>query len=634
MRVEITTVSKKGYQLFETPAAVYVLTREDLARSGIRSLPDALRLVPGLFIAQVDTNKWVVTSRGFSGVFSNKLLVLIDGRSVYTPLFSGVFWEAQDVPLSDIERIEVIRGSGGAIWGANAVNGIINIITSSAADTQGGHLQAGWGDEDPGFITLRYGDRLGDKTYFKIFGKGFRKDPSLAVARRPLNDGWEVARLGARIDRNGARQSLSLLGDFYTGNVGQTLSITPAPRPPFLEDVSTDANIRGISLWGRWDMRFGAQSDLAFQAYYDRSEREEFVLQGVIPNADLDIQPRFGLGTRHEAVWGLGYRFTSDTFDGTYSVSFTPDSRRVHLFSGFFQDEIWLSPNQIRLSLGSKLEHNSYTGFEYQPNVRLWWSPTPKHAFWIALARAVRTPSRGERDIRAIRLAFPADSLFTGSPVALARLEGSSDFRSETMGSLDAGYRMGLGNLFALDVAGFYHRYRNMRTNEPDIQAFEIVSNPPHLIVPVRVANKARGNTFGLETATDWQVTSRLRMRASYSYFQMDLKVSEDSFDTVTETFADENPVHQLNVRAHLDWSPTWRTNLIVRYVDQLETQEIKRYVTTDARLEWRPIPAFTLSLVGQNLLKGQHPEYISMSVGTIPTEVKRRIYGIVDWRY
>ena len=330
----------------------------------------------------------------------------------------------------------------------------------------------------------------------------------------------------------------------------------------------------------------------------------------------------------------MGYRFTTDTFDGTYTMSFTPDSRRVHLFSGFFQDQIWLSPNQVRLSLGSKLEHNSYTGFEYQPNVRLWWSPTPKHAFWIALARAVRTPSRGERDIRAIRLAFPPDSLFTGSPVALARLEGSSDFRSETMGSLDAGYRMGLGNRFALDVAGFYHRYRNIRTNEPDIQAFEIVPNPPHLIVPVHVANKARGNTFGLEAAADWQVSSCLRMRASYSYFQMDLKISEDSFDTVTETFADENPVHQLNVRAHLDWSPTWRTNLIVRYVGRLETQKIKRYVTADARLEWRPIPAFTLSLLGQNLLKGQHPEYVSMSAGTIPTEVKRRIYGIVDWQF
>lgn len=635
MNIEVTTVGKKEQRLFEAAAAVFVLTQEDLLRSGVRTLPDALRLVPGLYVGRVDANKWALTSRGFTGLFSNKLLVMIDGRSVYTPLFSGVFWEAVDVPLTDVERIEVIRGSGGALWGANAVNGIINIITQSADKTQGSRVQAGWGSKEPGFSEVSYSGQFAPGTYGRIFGKGFRRKKSMPVKPdEPLKDDWEVARFGGRIETVSARQSLTLIGDLYTGNAGQTLTITTMPTPPFEERVSTDADLLGGSILGRWERQIGTRSNVALQAYYDQSRRNEYILQGIIRNADIDFQHQFHLTNRYEIVWGLGYRLTADAFDGTSTFSLTPSSRKIHLWSGFIQNEFHLIPDRLRLAIGSKFEHNSYTNFEYQPNLRIWWSPNNQHAFWGAVARSVRTPSRAESDFNAIRVALPAGDLFPGSPIALARFFGNPNSISESVRSLDLGYRTNIQDRLSLDIAAFYNSYQNLRTNEPNIADFEIVPNPLHIVIPVFVGNKSFGNTYGFEASTDWQIHPSWRLKTVYSYIEMDLQLDEDSFDTEQESFEDDTPAHQLSMWLQVNLPGGWSTDLMGRFVDQLPAQNIHRYTTLDARLAWQATPALGVALVAQNLFDSPHREYISSAAGTVPSNIERLIYGVVDLHF
>ena len=635
MEIEIISASKKEERLFEAPAAVYVITGEDLRRSGVRNIPEALRLVPGMQVARIDANKWVVTSRGFAGLFANKLLVLIDGRSVYTPLFSGVFWEAQDVVLEDVERIEVIRGPGGTLWGANAVNGIINIITKRAEDAQGGFVRIGGGTEERAFGTVRYGGRLGDGACFRAYGKHFTRDASVDSAGQGRADDWRVLRVGGRMDWGlSAQSTLTLQGDVYDGEVGQAVSLVTSLSAPYTQTVYSDAQISGGNVLGRWERTLNDRSDLALQFYYDRCARTDAMLHGVIHNTDIDFQHRVGLGWGQEIVWGLGYRFTADDSDGSFTMSLHPDSRHVHLFSGFVHDDISLISDRLRLTLGSKLEHNSYTGFELQPNIRFWWSPSRRHALWGAVSRAVRTPSRADHDIRGIPQALPPDSLFPGSPLALVTFLGDEDFVSETVLAFDLGYRSHLKDWFSVDVAGFCNLYDDLRTQELDLQSMEGVSSPPHVVIPLRVDNKATGKTYGIELGADWQVWDTWRLRTAYGYFHMDLEVAKDSFDTATETFAEENPRHQLSVRSYLDLPGPLELDVTGRYVDDLPTLAIDRYLTLDIHLGWHPGDRLELSLVGRNLLNSPHREFVSPSSGILPAEVQAGIYSTLSWRF
>ena len=635
MNIDITTVSKKEEKLFESPAAVYVITPEDLRGSGARNIPDALRTVPGMQVVKINANKWSATTRGFANLFANKLLVLIDGRSVYSPLFSGVFWDTQDLVLEDVEQVEVVRGPGGALWGANAVNGIINIITKKARDTQGGWAQMGGGTEERGFATVRYGGRLGEQAYYRVYGKYFTRDASVDSAGQPGEDDWRVLRTGGRIDWElSAQNSLILQGNVYDGEIGQPLSITTSLSPPYVQTIFADSHVSGGSVLGRWERTVSDRSGLALQLYYDRSARNEYVLQSVVHNTDIDFQHRFRPIQRQEIVWGLGYRFTTDDLDGSFSMSFDPPSRHVHLFSGFVQDDISLARERLRLTLGSKFEHNSYTGLEWQPNVRFWWSPVSRNAFWGAVSRAVRTPSRGENAVRASAWVLPPDSLFAGAPLTLVRFMGDRDVVSETVLAFDLGYRTRLRDGFSLDLAAFYNRYGSLFTNELDLQSFEILSPPSHLVVPIRIDNKAKGKTYGVELAADWQVRDTWRLRTAYTYFQMDLEVAEDSFDTVTETFAGENPIHQLSVRSYQDLSAILRLDVTGRYVDDLPRLDIGHYLTFDIHLGWHPSNGLELSLVGQNLLDSPHPEFTALPFGVLPSEVQAGIYSALAWRF
>jgi iron complex outermembrane recepter protein len=632
MQVEVNLVSRKPQRLISTAAAAAVLTPEDLRRSGGRSIPEALRLVPGMQVARIDANKWAVTSRGFAGPFANKLLVLIDGRSVYSPLFSGVFWESQNTDLESVERIEVIRGPGGSLWGTNAVNGIVNVVTRNAAETQGWRLHLGGGTTERGSGSLRYGGRRREALYYRIFGSFSAYERSRATTPLEPRDAWRILRGGSRIDwQPSSRDGLTLLADLYASEVGQSLLIPVSLTPPYERVVHAEGKVRGGSLVGRWERELNPHEGMALQVYLDRSERNEEVLQGTIHNADIDFQHHGRIAPHLEVIWGLGYRLTWDDFTETFSISIEPSSRSAHLLSGFFHAGLPLIPEHLRLSMGAKLERNSYTGVELQPNLRAWWSPAPSHAFWVALSRAARIPSRSERGFRGITDALPPDALFPGSPVAMVTLLGNPHFDSEKLAGIECGFRTRVHDL-ALDLTAFHNRYDDLRTNELGLPILAEDPSPRHLVIPVQVDNKGSGWTQGWEGMADWQRWQRWRLHAAYSFLRMRLNVAAGSTDEITETYAREVPSHQFILRSSLDLTDRLELDANGRYVSRLSALEIPSYRTLDLRLGISLSKEFMLSLVGRNLLDSPHPEFLSTAAATLPTAVEASFYAALSW--
>ena len=398
MNIEVTSVSKKLEKRSGAAAALYVITEEDIRRSGATSIPEALRLVPGVEVSRIDSNKWAIGVRGFGSRLARSMLVLIDGRSVYTPLFAGTYWEVQDTLLEDIDRIEVIRGPGGTLWGANAVNGVINIITKHSRDTQGLLATAGGGTEERAFGSARYGGTLGETFTYRLYGKYFDRDGGF-VPRGDDYDAWSMSRGGFRTDwAMGPQDTLKVQGDLYDGDAGQHAVITRF-RPPFTQVVEDDATLSGANLLGRWRHEVSDRSDLALQAYYDNTYRREPSFRERRNTFDLDFQHRFGIPWRQEIIWGLGYRLTADNTGSVPTIVFRPRDRSDDLYSLFAQDEVTVIEDKLRLIVGSKFEHNDYSGFEFQPSGRLVWTPAGSHVVWGSISRAVRTPSRLDHDL-------------------------------------------------------------------------------------------------------------------------------------------------------------------------------------------------------------------------------------------
>ena len=382
MNIEITTAGRKSQRLSETAAAAFVITQEDIHRSGATTIPDVLRMVPGLQVARIDGNKWAVTARGFNGRFANKLLVLMDGRSVYTPLFSGVIWDVQDTMLEDIDRIEIIRGPGAAVWGANAVNGVINIITKPASDTQGGLLAAMSGTVEKGTVGTRYGGAIGEKGTYRLYGKYFDRNGGVDAAGDDTPDDWHAFRTGFRTDwQSNTFHRMTLQGDLYEGKSGERLTYS-LPTFPFKNTENVDEKFRGGNLLGRWTYQEEENSEATLQFYYDRTYRSFEIIEETRDTLDLDFQHRTVLLDRHEIQWGLGWRITHDDIRNSFAVSFTPDSQTDNLFSAFIQDEIRFFEDKVRLTIGAKFEHNDYTGFEIQPSARALWTITKNHSVW------------------------------------------------------------------------------------------------------------------------------------------------------------------------------------------------------------------------------------------------------------
>jgi iron complex outermembrane receptor protein len=636
MQVKVVSAAKVEQALQDTAAAIFVITADDIRRSGVTNVMEALRLAPGVEVARIDSSRWAVTIRGFNGRFANKLLVLIDGRTVYNTQFSGVYWEIQDLFLPDIERIEVVRGPGGALWGANAVNGVINIITKNVKDTQGGLATLTAGNEERAIAGVRYGGKLGDSAQYRVYGQFTDRDGQTATATGgDAGDDWRMGRGGFRLDwAPSARDTVAVQGDVYDGNFDQNYTL-PTLAPPYAERRLSGVTASGGSVQARWERQDSATSRMGLQAYYQYAKREDPLYIVDSDTFDLDFQHNFALTDRQEIVWGLGYRRDSDQFTDTLFSSVKPSQSTMQLFSAFVQDQAELIPEQLRLTVGFKVERNDFTGWEWQPSVRVLWTPHSDHRLWAAVSRAVRTPSRGEEDAR-VNLFVSPPSPLTGNLPTLFAIFGSDNLQSEELVAYEIGYRSRWSERFSVDAAAFYNDYDRIIASVPGAPFPETRTFPPYLVVPLELQNVGAGHNYGFELAADWRPTQNWRLQLAYSYLHQDIKGSGE------EPLFNSGNLNQIslfsswNIQNNLDLDAWWRyvhRDGAIRTFSPSGNVEIDPYSTLSLRLGWRPRKDLELSLVGANLLDGNHLEYVQEAY-TFPVEVERSIYGQVKWHF
>jgi iron complex outermembrane receptor protein len=635
MNLQVTSVSKRTQKVADAAAAIFVITQEDIRRSGATSIPEALRLVPGLEVARIDQNKWAIGSRGFNGRFDNKLLVLIDGRSVYTPLFSGVYWNVEDVMLEDVDRIEVIRGPGATLWGANAVDGVINVITKKAKSTQSAVVTAGAGTDERAAGGARYGGKLGDNTYYRAYTKYFDWAPSAYPSGMTAHDGWDALRGGFRADwaPTGAN-SLTLQGDIYRTRFDETLTVASLSAP-YSNTFPNDGKYSGGNILGRWN-HTSEGSSMSLQMYYDNTTITDHSLFGDHQNIlDIDFQHAFHVGDAQQFVWGLGYRSIRDKNDASFTVSLQPNQVTLNQFSTFLQDEISLVDNRLQITLGSKFERNEFTGFEIEPNARLLWNLTRNQSIWTAVSRAVRTPALTEEGLRLNSQVIPPGTPANPSPLpAVVAVFGSNQFNSEDLLAYELGYRVQATSNLSLDIATFYNNYSNLRTAEPGAPFVEGSPAPTDIVIPFVAGNKMSGGTYGVELFADWKVVPKWRLVGSYSYLQMDIHKNADSLDPTPDNPNGSSPRHQWYLRSSIDLPKHFEQDTTLRFVDQLPSLNVPSYYSLDAHLGWRPVTSLELSIGGQNLLDNWHFEFMPDFVNTSPTVVKRSIFGSITFRF
>jgi iron complex outermembrane recepter protein len=618
--LEVTTASRKPEKRLRAAAAVHVVTRDDIRRSGVTTLVEALRLAPGVHIARIDSNKWAVGVRGFASRLSRSLLVMVDGRTVYTPLFAGTYWEAQDTLLEDVDRIEVIRGPGGTLWGANAVNGIINIITRSSRDTQGALATAGGGTFERAFAGLRYGGAKGERTTYRVYAKGLAREPAF---RDPTDDfdGWHLGQAGFRADwEGGPANNVRVQGDLYGGKAGQRSSVTSFD-PPGMLIVEEDSPLSGGNLLAQWKHASANQVDWTLQTYYDRTNHHEPSFSEGRDTFDLDLQRGATYG-RHEVIAGLGYRLSSGRVDSSPTYTFSPPRRTDHLFSGFVRDEISFREGQVKLTLGSKFEHNGYSGFEVQPTFQALWAPTPRQSVWTAVSRAVRTPSRVEHD-------FTITAVLDPRTFTLGKLLGDRSFQSERVLALELGYRVQPVESIAFDLVGFHNDHAKILSLDQGPPFVEASPSPPHLVIPFLIRNGIEGESYGVEVATDWRPRGWWHVAASYSFLRLALRPSPESLDRTTASSTNGSaPRHTLHLSSRIDWGARVKLDTTVRYVGELPSREIAGYWNLDARLAWQASSTLELEVVGQSLLSPHHVEFPGSGA-----QVRRGVYGGLTWQ-
>ena len=618
--LEVTSVSKKPEKSWNTPAAISILTSLDLRHAGTTTLVDALRAVPGVHVARIDSSKWAVGIRGFTSRLSRSQLVLMDGRSVYTPLFAGTYWEVQDTLLDDVERLEVVRGPGGTLWGANAVNGVVNVITKGTRDTQGGMLAAGGGTEETGFVRGRYGARLGDRGFYRAYAK--YSDRGATFHDPPSDfDRWHLGQLGFRTDWElGASDQLKVQGDTYRGAAGQRTSFT-AYEPPYTRRLEDEARFSGGNVLSRWRRVLGGASELAVRVYYDRTYRDETSFREARDTADFEVQHRVRLGGRHDVVWGSGYRVSWGRSRGIETIAFSPADRTDHLFTGFVEDEVALAPGRLRLDLGAKVEHNSYSGFALQPSARVLWTPASRQVLWAGITRAVRTPSRVEHDLLLTTTLSPSAPLF-------ARITGSHAFVPETVVAYEAGVRLQPSSRLLLDAAAFHNRYPNLLS----LEAGAPFAERGRQILPFVMANLLKGRTRGAELSAHFQLTRAARLHGSYSFLDMRLSPAPGSTDTSQSRAEGASPRHRVHLRA--DWTLPRQVDVgaRVRWTDELPAQKVSAYTGLDARVAWRPYRQIELAVVGSDLLQPRHPEFGGGAAGL--AQVERAVFAEAVWRW
>ncbi len=638
MNIRVTSVSKTEQKLSRTAAAIFVITAEDIRRSGATSIPDVLRMVPGLDVGQINGSTWAISARGFNQQFSNKLLVMIDGRVVYTSLFAGVFWDnISDFPLEDIARIEVIRGPGGTIWGANAVNGIINILTKNSAETHGGLVVAEGGNIDQGSGMVQYGGALKAGTDYRIYAKYFNRTNLLDLNGQNGEDGWHQLRGGFRMDSAlSSKDSLMVEGDITTGREGELGFVLPSITSPGYLAENEQINTANVSLESVWKHVYSPRSDTSLQVSFDRGKRDDPQNPSTQDTLDFDFQHHIALGGRHDVVWGLGYRYTTDRILGSLTVFENPPSSTHQIFDGFFQDEIALVRNRLYLTAGMKLEHNDYSGFEIMPSVRMAWAPIASQMFWIAVSRALRAPSRYDTN-----LVLNIGNIGTSGSPDVLRLYGNPQFQDERLLAYEAGYRTAVGSHISVDLAAYFDDYDNLQTTEPGTPFAEATPAPAHMVFPLIYENLMRGAAYGLEIAANVKVTDRWTLSPGYAFEQIHMQTGPPSQDTQTVPFVEgAAPHHSAQIRTHFDLSKNLALDAAAYFVDRLTNQgpfpsvTIPAYTRLDLGLTWKPLERISFSLFGQNLLQDHHLEFEDVNGALQSSEIQRSAYAQMTWRF
>jgi iron complex outermembrane receptor protein len=606
-QVRVTTVSRRPEEQRLAAASVFVITAEDIRRSGVTSIPEALRLAPGVEVARHGASDWTISIRGFSSDLSNKLLVLIDGRSVYSPLFAGVFWDVQDTLLADIERIEVVSGPGGTLWGANAVNGVINIITRSAADTQGSFAELAAGNEDELIAGFRHGWTIGETLSARAYVRHVERDAAQFGSGAAAADDWRTSRAGFALEwQPNDADRINLRADAYVARSGSLIlpaferGTLPGPRVPGTTELD------GHDVVLDWRRTIAEDSGFTLLAYYDHTDRQ-------IPNSfnearnTLDVAFQYDMRDRgrHDLQWGGELRSTEDDIGNTLFATFLPASRKDDTLSAFVQDRIALHDDRLYLTIGAKLEHNNYTGREQQPNVRLTWFPSDRHTVWSAVSRAVRVPARLNTDLELFAPIGPLN----GVPF-FVNVRGSPAFESEEVVSYEAGYRLRASAKLTLDFALFDNYYDHLQTQEPG--SFTVVPGPPqYLVLPAGLANLMEGEVYGGTVAVTWQPVPRWRMQLNYAHLEMDLRLKPGGADNGALSVAGNSPRNQVAVRSYVDLPGAFSLYSGVRYVADLPGPGVPSYTAVDWGLEWRPADRpLRAALTVQNANDARHIEF------------------------
>lgn len=609
LQLEVTSVSKRPEQLLDAPAAIFVITCEAIMRSGYSTIPDLLRLVPGMQVAQLTSSLYAVGARGLASRYSRDMLVLIDGRSVYTPIFSGVYWETQDLPFEDIERIEVIRGPGATLWGANAVNGVINVITRPTVDTQGWYAKAGTDTRERGLGVLRYGGSLGGKAHYRVWGKGFERGHMEILDHVNLEDSWNLGQGGVRLDwPQGAARTVSFIGALHRGDQGLRYEL-PTLADPYFAHVAKNGTLSGEYLVARCRQRFSPSAEMNLQAYVDHEINGDNAYYDKRTTFDLDAQHRFDPLSRLHMTWGLGYRRTDLAFRGSDYIVMRDGQERfpVELGSAFIQGELGVVPDRFQVTAGTKLEVKAGVVPELQPSLRFLWRPGASQALWASVSRAVRTPGLAEQHASLWLQTIPPFASNPQFPIPVkVAIEGSPGMRSEKLTAWEAGYRIQPTGAISFDLAAFAMEYSSVRKAFPGDPVFEA----GFVLLPLRLQNTGTGRSRGVEVSSNWYARSWLQLRTSYAY--QDLKETGPGARQHQTAFIDfQAPHHMATAHASCDLTRAWKVDLVGRYVAAIPFVNVASYAVLDASLAWLPIPVVELRLSGMNLGGGGgHEEY------------------------
>ncbi len=621
MQLDVTLVSRKAKSLQKTSAAVYIITNDDIRHSGVTSVAEALRLAPGVHVARIDANKWAISIRGNNGRFASHVLVQIDGRTVYSQLFAGVYWDAQDVMLEDIEQIEVVRGPGGTMWGANAVNGVINIVTKSARDTQGSLLSTSIGTEYEYGVSARHGAALGENAWLRVYAKSEAYDSSRKTDGSDAYDDWNRTQTGFKMDwEPKASDKVTIQGDYYESDLRQVVYVSSLD--PFgITAVAEEPTTEGGNLLARWSHNFSDEHNFALQFYYDHFDRQEFLYGEKQDTIDIDLQHSFALGDHQTLTWGGGYRIIEEDIRSSDSIIFHNTDPRRDLISLFLQDEISLLGDRLHMAAGTKVEHNTWTGVEWQPSVRMTYSTTDRSAVWAAVSHAVKIPANAERIMDMVQV-YPSDFFGPGSPPLAGMLIHSDDFKSENIIAYEIGYRANVSSVLSMDIAAFVNEYDDLRT-------VELTNISPEGFLTAELGNGMRGDSYGVELSSRWQVLDWWRLIATWTYTHMDFDLKGSSDDIFGNEYATQNvPGNIASLFSNMQLPGRVEVDGWVRYVDSIYGGEVPAYTTLDLRLGWNATDNIELSLVGQGLLHRSIQEYgMDNLVMTEVTEMERSIY-------